>query len=161
MENQEFDDILVEADKKDNVLEMRELQELKRNISDDDQTTIQDVKYQDIIYYKDDGQVCIGPNQHVNIDFLKAMSELEKLDWAYKDNFIGFENYKNGDSVQFVRLDKDKWYCDIPILIDGKWDGYCWKAYTDSVTLSNMLRLFFEEVPWFEMLSWKMRRYHA
>jgi len=161
MENQEFDDILVEADKKDNVLEMRELQELKRNISDNDQTTIQDVKYQDITYYKDDGRVAINPQENVPIDFLKAMNEMEKLDWRYEYNFVGFENQKNRSIVQFIRQGKDKWYCEIPIRVNGKWDGYCWAAYSDSKTVTNMLRLFFEEVSWSGMLSWKMRRYHA
>lgn len=152
MENQEFEDILVEADKKDNVLEMRELQELKSDISDNDQ---------DITYYKDDGQVAINPQENVPINFLKAMNEMEKLDWRYEYNFVGFENHKNGGIVQFIRQGKDKWYCEIPIRVNGKWDGYSWAAYSDSKTVTNMLRLFFEEVSWSGMLSWKMRRYHA
>ena len=124
------------------------------------QETNQDVKYQYITYYKDDGKITINPQENSPIDFLKAMNEMEKLDCRYEYNFIGFENHKNVDIVQFIRQGKNKWYCEIPIRINGKWDGYSWTAYTDSKTVSNLMRLFFEEVPWFGILNWKMRRYH-
>ena len=39
------------------------------------------------------------------------------------------------------------------------WDGYCWCAYSKTQKITDMVRLFFEEVPWFGMLSWKMRRF--
>jgi len=126
-----------------------------------DQTTIQDVKYQDITYYMDNIDKTVKSNDQIHIDFFKAMSEMEKLEYTFLPNYIGFVNHKNGGIVQFIRQGKDKWYCEIPINHGKKWDGYCWAAYSDSKTVTNMLRLFFEEVSWSGMLSWKMRRYHA
>ena len=87
------------------------------------------------------------------------MSEMKNLDWEYENNYIAFDNKKTKEYVQFIRLGQDKWYADIPIN-DGKdWDGYTWSCYSDSETIVSMMRLFFEEVPWFGMLSWKMRRF--
>lgn len=122
-----------------------------------EQEEITDIKYQNITYYKQNGSEIIGHNKWASIDFLKAMSEMEKLDWR-KSNHIGFENHKTEELVQFIRKENNKWYADVPIDRGSIWDGYCWGAYSDNKTISNMMRLFFEEVEWFGMLEWKMRR---
>jgi len=122
-----------------------------------DQNEILDTKYQNITFYKQNGSEVIGHDKWVSIDFLKAMSEMEKLNWN-KDNHIGFVNHNTHENVQFIRKRKNKWYADIPIKKDGKWDRYCWGAYSDNKTISNMMRLYFEEVEWFGMLEWKMSR---
>jgi len=85
------------------------------------------------------------------------MSEMEKLDWN-KFNHIGFVNHNIRETVQFIRKGKNFWYADVPIDDGANWDGYVWGAYSDNKTISNMMRLFCEEVEWFRMLKWKMRR---
>ena len=122
-----------------------------------EQKEVLDTKFQQITYYKQNGSELIGHRNWVSIDFLKAMSEMEKLNWN-ESNHIGFENHRTHENVQFIRKGKNYWYADVPIIIDGKWDGYCWGAYSDNKTISNMMRLFFEEVEWFGMLSWKLWR---
>jgi len=118
---------------------------------------LQDTKFQNITYYKQNDSEIIGHDKWVSIDFLKAMSEMEKLD-CEKPNHIGFKNHRTEETVQFIRKGKNNWYADIPIKNNGEWKGYCWGAYSDNKTISNMMRLFFEEVEWFGMLEWKMRR---
>ena len=122
-----------------------------------EQKEIIDTKYQNITYYKQNGSEVMGHDKWISIDFLKAMSEMEKLDWE-KPNHIGFKNHRTEETVQFIRKGKNNWYADIPIKNNGEWKGYCWGAYSDNKTISNMMRLFFEEVEWFGMLEWKMRR---
>jgi len=134
---------------------------LQENTTDEltEQDTEADVKYQDIIYYMDNKSKVIRQKEHAQIDFFKATSEMNDLDWKYEDNFIGFDNYRTDECVQFIRQGQDKWYAEVPICKGREWDGYAWSSYSDSKTITNLLRLFFEEVPWFGMLSWKMRRF--
>jgi len=122
-----------------------------------EQKEITDTKYQDITYYKQNGSEIIESDKWVSIDFLKAMSEMEKLN-CNKFNYIGFVNHNTHETVQFIRKEENYWYADVPINAGVNWDGYIWGAYSESKTISNMMRLFFEEVEWFRMLSWKLRR---
>ena len=124
----------------------------------EDQNDLQNTKYQDIIYYKYDRDELVESSNNVHIDFFKAMSEMEKLDWNYKYKYIGFENKKTAETLQFIRLDQNRWYADVPIHWGVKWDGYYWSAYSDTEIIVEMVKLFFEEMPWFGMLEWKMRR---
>jgi hypothetical protein len=123
------------------------------------QESITDVKFQNIIYYMDNRIRKVSQKQNVQIDFIKAVSEMNSLDYTYENNFIGFDNLSKHECVQFIREGQDKWYAEVPIKHGMKWDGYAWCSYTDSKTVTDLLRLFFEEVPWFGMLSWKMRRF--
>ena len=125
----------------------------------EDQNDLQNTKYQNIIYYKYDRDELVESANNIHIDFFKAMSEMEKLDWVFQQNYIGFENKRKHELVQFIRQDKNRWYAEIPMNYGINWDGYCWIAYSDNETVSNMMKLFFEEMPWFGMLDWKMRRY--
>ncbi len=123
-----------------------------------EQKEIQGIKYQDITYFKQNGNEIVHDADLLHVDFLKAMSEMENLNWKLF-NYIGFKNHKTDDFVQFIRQGKNRWYADIPIGEEENWEGYCWGAYSDNKTVSNMMRLFFEEVDWFGMLRWKMRRF--
>ena len=118
-----------------------------------------DVKYQDITYHMDNSDKTIHRKEHAQIDFLKAMSEMKNLDWKYDNNYITFFNEKTKECVQFLRKDEDQWYAEVPINDGIHWDGYAWSCDSKSKPIMNMLRLYFEEVPWFGMLSWKMRRF--
>jgi len=120
--------------------------------------TTTDVKFQNIIYYYWDGKKSVDQNQQVKIDFLGAVNEMENLDHKFERNFIGFQNCSTGEYVQFVRLGNDSWYADVPIQDRGNWEGYLWAGYGDTQSITDMLKLFFEEVSWFDSLSWKMRR---
>jgi len=124
----------------------------------EDQNNIQNTKYQDVIYYKHDRDELVESIDNIHIDFFKAMSEMEKLDWTFLPNYIGFKNKRKNEMVQFIRLGRNEWYTDIPINSGKNWDGYYWASYSDNKTTSEMLRLFFEEVSWVGMLSWKMRK---
>jgi len=146
----------------------------------EDQNDIQNTKYQDMIYYKNDRDEIVKWQDWVQVDFFKAMSEMEKLDWTFSKNHIGFSNRKNKDAVLLRRKKKNEWCAEVPIFnleLEGvttydydeddeitkfteEWDGYIWSAYSDNKTISDMMKLFFEEVPWFGMLNWKMERYN-
>ena len=123
------------------------------------QDIISDVKYQDITYHMDNRDKTVYIKEHAQIDFLKAMNEMENLDWNYENNYITFVNNKTKECVQFLRKSKNNWYAEVPINDGPKWDGYAWSCDTESKPITDMLRLYFEEVPWFGMLSWKMRRF--
>jgi len=90
---------------------------------------------------------------------LGAVNEMENLDHKFERNFIGFQNCSTGEYVQFVRLGNDSWYADVPIKDRGNWEGYLWAGYGDTKSITEMLKLFFEEVSWFDSMAWKMRRY--
>ena len=118
-----------------------------------------DVKFQNIIYYYWDGKKTVNQSQQVRIDFLGAVNEMEHLDHEFERNFIGFQNCSTEEYVQFVRLNTNSWYADVPIKDQDNWEGYLWPGYGDTQSITDMLKLFFEEVPWFDSLSWKMRKY--
>jgi hypothetical protein len=56
-------------------------------------------------------------------------------------------------------LGDDSWYADVPIKDQNNWEGYLWAGYGDTKSITDMLKLFFEEVLWFDSISWKMRKY--
>ena len=123
------------------------------------QNTIQNQNYQNITYFMNTPDKWISPKEERLIDFLHAMSEMDNLDFNFEDNFIGFLNNKTNECLQFRRKKIDYWYAESVINHGKNWDGYAWTAYSKTDKITDMLRLFFEEVPWFGMLSWKMRRY--
>ena len=123
------------------------------------QDTIVDVKFQHIIYYLQNPGRFVDSKKNIPVDFIKAMNEMKNLDYNYEDNFIGFENKKTNECVQFIRKGEDDWYAEVPITHGKGWDGYAWCCDTKSKPVMDMVRLFFEEVPWFGMLDWKMRRF--
>ena len=129
------------------------------NLESQKLVTKTDIKFQNIIYYYWDGKKSVEQNQQVRIDFLGAISKIENLDYKFERNFIGFQNCSTGEYVQFVRLGNDWWYADVPIKDQDNWEGYLWAGYGDTKSITDMLKLFFEEVPWFDSISWKMRRY--
>jgi len=123
-----------------------------------DVSVAHDVKYQDIIYYKWDRNETVPSKDHVHIDFLKAMSEMENLDWTFQNNHIGFVNNRTNECVQFIRLEENLWYVENLINHGKGWEGYFWKSEADNKTVSAMMRLFFEEMRWFGILNWKLGR---
>mgnify|MGYP007044048712 CR=1 FL=1 len=120
--------------------------------------SLQSEIFQNIIYFMQDSKKTIEIEQCVYVDFLCAMSELEKLDWTFEKNYIGFKNLNTEDTVQFMRLKEDYWYVDVPIKNNGSWEGYFWFSHDNSREISEMLKLFFQETDWFGMLTWKLER---
>jgi len=135
---------------------------LQDPVTDDltNQDTMSDVKYQNITYYMHNHNKIVESKDKIQIDFLNGMSEMNDLDWKYKMNYIGFKNHRTNDCVQFIRQGQDKWYAEVLICSGKDWDGYTWSCYSNSEKIVSMMRLFFEEIPWFGMLSWKMRRFN-
>lgn len=123
------------------------------------QNTISDIKYQDIHYYMHSREKIIESDDHIHIDFFKALSEMKDLDWSYEKNYIGFFNNRTNECVQFVRKDEEKWYAEVPIMHGKNWEGYAWGCNSDSKLVFDMIQLFFDEVIWFHMLPWKMTRF--
>ena len=119
------------------------------------QENIQEIKYQDVIYFKNNSDKVISGLEFQSIDFLKAMSEMESMDWNFSPNSIGFSR-RGDDAVLFRRKSQTNWSAEVPIFEDEKWTGFGWFSQSDNSTISNLLRLFFEQVPWFGRLSWKM-----
>ena len=134
------------------------IQEILDKISEK-QESITDVKFQNIIYFMNNIGKTVNSKSNIPIDFLTAISEMESLDYTSNNHFIGFVNKKTNECLQFKRRTKDDWYAEVIINHGKGWDGYYWCANSKIDAISNMLRLFFEEVPWFGMLSWKMRRF--
>ena len=134
------------------------IQEILDKISEK-QESITDVKFQNIIYFMNNIGKTVNSKSNIPIDFLTAISEMESLDYKSNNHFIGFVNKKTNECLQFKRRTKDDWYAEVIINHGKGWDGYYWCANSKIDAISNMLRLFFEEVSWFGMLSWKMRRF--
>lgn len=116
--------------------------------------TVQEIKYQDIIYYKEDRYESISPFEERPADFLLAMSEMEKLDYTFDKNSIGFSK-RYGDAILFYRQTESLWDIEVPIFHESKWSRNIWVTSSDSKSVSDMVRSFFEDAQWFEMMSWR------
>ena len=123
-----------------------------------DQDMKQDIKYQNIIYYKYDGHESITSKDNIKIDFSKAVIEMEKIDWNVEYHHIGFVNKRTNSCLQFVRLDKDEWHADVPIQDERGWIGYIWNCDANTKNVISTLKLFFEEARWFDSLDFVMVR---
>lgn len=123
------------------------------------QLTDQDVEYLHIIYFKWDRHESVSSNQNISIDYVTAISEMEKLDWTFEHNHIGFTNKRKLITIQFVKLDSGKWYVEELINSGITWDGYLWYAETDNKHLYDMLWRFYHEEPFAEAVSgWKTKQ---
>ena len=121
--------------------------------------TDQDVKYQDITYYKCDGKVVVKSSDHVRIELSQAVREVMELGYGGYNHFIGFANENTKEVIQFSHYNVDGWYADAPINSGYDWEGYYWGCHTDLKSVLNTVRLFFETGPWFDSLEFTMRRY--
>lgn len=123
------------------------------------QSSVQDVEYLHIIYYKWDRRESISSDQNVSIDYVTAISEMEKLDWTFKHNHIGFVNKRKSITIQFVKLDVDKWYVEELINPRIPWDGYVWYAKADNSHLYDMLWRFYHEEPFAQAVpGWQVKQ---
>ena len=131
----------------------------EKGLSRSDSKTDQGTRTQDISYFKVDGKVSIGMKRHVPIDWPRARSEMTSLGYGGYDHFIGFENNRTLEMIQFAHYDADGWYADVPI--DSRrsdWRGFVWGCRTDTEAVLNTVELFFEDLPWFDSLPFTMRR---
>ncbi len=141
--------------------EMKTLQFIKNlNYLDEKQISeideAQNIKYQEIFYHKHTPKKTIYSKEEQPVDFLKAMNEMEDLVYGQGWYYIQFHNKRNGDEVGFVRKKEDEWY--VQTSIKSSSNDYFWCVHTSSENVSSLLRLFFEEMPWFGLLQWKMNR---
>ncbi len=139
-----------------NLVSLKEIfiQEMDNTIEEKHDVVV-DTKYQDITYYMHDKDRTV---QDRPIDFLSATSEILLLDWNYSPNYIGFTNNKTKENIQFSCVGPDRWYAEILIKNNGKWEGYVWCCYSEFQAIEDTLKLFFEEMPWSGILSWKLKR---
>lgn len=114
-----------------------------------------DIKYQDIEYSMHNRYNCVYYNEHKQVDLQLALAELTSLDWTVSQNGISFINNKNGQSIFCHRLTEDKWLALTPIKVNGVWNQYEWASNPDTESLIAVIKLYFEEIPWFESLTWK------
>ena len=105
-------------------------------------------------YYRNDGHHSLSGKP---VDFLKAIGELMGLDWNYKSNYLGIDNHQTGQTIQFVRLEKDKWYVEVLLKVKGKWTGYVIWCYSDYEQIELVLELFFEELGWDDVMTWEFK----
>ena len=61
------------------------ISQLEKNSQLFKQETGNDVKYQNITYYKQNGDELVSTDSHIEIDFLKAVSEMEKQNWKLEN----------------------------------------------------------------------------
>ena len=121
----------------------------------ENQQTSTDIKYQDIEYYMHNRNKMVYYDEHKQVDLQLALAELKSLDWTVSQNGISFHNNKTDQSIFSHRLTEDKWLVLTPIKIDGVWTGKEWVSYPDTDVLINVLKLYFEEIPWFHSLTWR------
>ena len=121
--------------------------------------TDQDIKYQNITYYKCDGKTVVKSSDHARIELPRAISEVTELGHGGYDHFIGFVYEDTNECLQFAHYYEHDWYADVPINPGIDWDGYYWGCHTDLESVLNTVRLFFEAGPWFDSLRFTMRRY--
>ncbi len=129
----------------------------EKGLSRSDSKTDQGIRTQDISYFKTDGKVRVGIKRHVPTDWPHARSEITGLGYGDCNHFIGFENNRTRELIQFARRDADDWYADVPI---GRsdWKGFVWGCHTGTESVLNTVELFFEELRWFDSLPFTMRR---
>lgn len=120
--------------------------------------TATDLKYLDIIYYKWNRHESVSSNQRIHIDYDKAVSEMEKLDWTFVHNHIGFVNELTNQTIQAVKLEANKWYVEELINLGPDWEGYAWYSETTSSNFYYVVWLFYQEKPFAQILQWKLKR---
>ena len=122
------------------------------------------VKHQDIIYRKTDIDECIYFKDGRQIDFLEAASRMEKVSvcnacWGESNTHydIGFLNRRTSQILSFIRIDENNWSARAEAN-----PRYYWGARADTGAIMNLLRLFFEESPWFNSIGgWIMKKYKS
>jgi len=114
-----------------------------------------DTAYQNFVYCMSNrNKKVYGPNMP-SIDYQKAVSEINGMDPTYKNNGISIFNLRVDDNIFCSRLKEDKWFVLTRILENNVYTGCQWASYSDHQSLLNVIRIFFEEDNWFDMLKWK------
>ena len=105
-------------------------------------------------YYRHDGHHSVSGKP---ADFETAIDELRGLNWSHTINYLGIDNHNTGQTIQFVRLEKNKWYVEVLLKAKGKWTGYVIWCYSDYETIELVLDLFFLELEWDDVLKWEFK----
>lgn len=140
--------------------------EREREWDNDSCSTNSHTKYrywreQKIAYFKNDydNEQFVSENNAIPIDFLKAMKEIENFPKNEK-SVIGFKNRKNGDFVELHHLYKDKWLVDTGVsdykVFEGQYSSF---ALATDNEVSTLMKLFFEELPWHDLLNWRSMKF--
>ena len=72
--------------------------------------------------FKDDGKQSINGDSPVEVTLDDVFAEIDifPTEDEYEGGFMGLIN-DNGETIQFLKLEKDIWLIDIPIVKDGKY----------------------------------------
>jgi len=113
--------------------------------------------FQLITYYKNDGVKIVKGEANVPIGYFKAKNEIPKINYNITDNYIGFHNHKTGQTLQMVRMAEDLWYVEnLPGSIN--FQGWIWFHETDTQSVLNLVKLFFDEAEWFDTVNWILKK---
>lgn len=113
-----------------------------------------DIKHQEIVYYMHNAGRSVD---HRPVDLFTALDELRGLECGI-GNFIGFENRRTRETLQFKRKEPDCWYAEDLINGGRSWEGYVMRAYAETWPVFEAVKLFFEEADWRCTIDWKMYR---
>lgn len=114
-------------------------------------------KYQNITYWKHGKFETVSGLEFIPISVEKAISKAQDLLPEYEEG-IGFTNGGNKDAIHFIRKGKNYWRATVPVFTRREWDGYYYQASSDTKGVMDVIRLFFDELDWFGMLDFKLRR---
>lgn len=74
--------------------------------------------------------------EKINVDDACKLIELQETMDEESDNFIGFTHPRSEDAViQFIRVKKDEWLLDIPMIDDDSYSGSLVTKVSHSLTL--------------------------
>ncbi len=97
----------------------------------------------------------IPPFDSVQIDFIDAMSEMEKLN---EGDYIQFTNKKTDEAILFRKKNGNVWFIEHPIFDSNEKWKVSFTSCIDNKMISDFLKLFFEEKQWFKILTWNVKK---
>jgi len=79
------------------------------------------------------------------VSYASAVNLLREMptDLEYDGNFIGFIN-EDDETVQFIRVSRDSWLMDIPIVVKGKYDHSLRKEELTTENVESIVAEFFK-----------------
>ncbi|TFF94229.1 MAG: hypothetical protein EU544_04750 [Promethearchaeota archaeon] len=79
------------------------------------------------------------------VSYMSAVNLLREMptELEYDGNFIGFINEAD-ETVQFIRISRDNWLVDIPIVVKGKYDHSLRKEELTTEHVESIVAEFFK-----------------
>ena len=93
---------------KQKIVPVQILEQIPEQISSQNQETT--VKHSNFIYCLINRNKTVPFRDQSSIDYAKAESEIQSLDWTFKDNGISIFNLRIDDDIFCSRIGKDRWF---------------------------------------------------